>query len=534
MNCSPCHPCYPNILCSFVTSFYVYQLNGVPVSTITTQPPTPGCNILIESIEELICFIKKNPSSKLSLITNSLSTIISTAKSTYTIPATILAELNANNPTLLISKLENLKKYLTTSSDIQINQEDDTTGPSPSISAPKPRSKCIPVNCSSIYLTAGEINNITISEVSSFETSYATAIGQIKNVFRSMWRRTHEHRRPPRSAALFTTGLFRTTSPTFDNEEFVSEEFVPGEFESERADFVQGEFAAERAAFREENSRVQPNLINNIAKTIFGTTFIRPGGRLLNGSTRPRPRPIPRPCPRPTPVNPLTTFLSYIPPTPISTESPKPTVVKTNSYYEIDTSIVTYNKTDKQKRLKVNYTYYPSETNPCSCPNKSLESISCTFYLNFETLISLCLTAYNEVKNLNSSEQSSIAQYSGISTTCPTNIDLWNSLLIWLLTFCAENILSQLFPNLGKVKSPKVVKGVVNYMLGSIYLKQVGNFGLTNASLETNASLDTTLTVAIPRKWEYLMYPHLERSFEQYEAETVNHAIRHETKIFKK
>lgn len=448
---------------SFIIDFYSTYTNSAPVTTILTSPQLPSSSDVQSMIQELITFLQANgiTLSNYGLVTGGVNNIINVIKKIPSLSesvkiATDNVGASSSSATSLTNALKELLAQLEESGETMTYTTPDMeteTGTSSTTSgilrARRPHGQ------SSVTKFKGLGTKVSEIQTNSANTTanYTSFIGKVKSAVTSIVNGSGSS--TSNSTTANTTSNGNSTS---NNSSSVTT--------SNNVFNTSGN----------TSSGVPNNIINNIVRNFlssrnFGGRIKRPGTNTNNSS--------------------ITDLTNFKAPSPTSNPTQTSTVVETTDYYEISSAI-------QNGLISITYSYYPA--------NSQTSSFSCTFSLLPNSLISLSLSAYETVINSSNEIKNTLCQNSGYAaSTSPTNTDMWNVYLIWLYSYLATGVASQLgFGNVEPFPGPTT--GSVNYMLNEDYMNKVGNFGLTIQISTMDTDVAGLTSISIPDSWSLFMY----------------------------
>lgn len=450
-------------LMAYILDFTVSS--GTPKVTFITQAPLPTSSSLQSSISNLIAYINTNGIniSNYGIVNNTTTDIINQCKSTLTSsPAltTLYTSISAStsDSTQLTTYLTNLQTYVSTSSTTTstfVSPEDDNGTATGATSNGSVRNKMGSTTVSSTsYKSIGSIVKSIQGDSITNATTNNSFITKIKAGFQEVTNPSN------------TTSSNLSTAIIVPNKNGMAE--------------------------------VNPNLIGNFVSNLFS------GGRYsrFNRSNNPRNR-----GGRGRGNNndqhgdnngsdPIKQIYNFTP-TNVTTDN---TIVTTNNIigdgYEIYTSSVP--NANGTNNLQVTFAYFTS--------GSTSSTFACTYMLTPKSLISLSISAYNASKRLSTIEQSKLVSQAGVSiSSIPSNQELWNSYLVWMLSFVSFGVASSLGASINVPYSGSVT-GSANYMLNRNYVDNISNISLPISLMTRSSDKASLLSTGIAGSWSDLMY----------------------------
>lgn len=457
----------------FIINFYTTYLNGLPVTTVITSPPTPGNCDIIKHIKELICYIEsiyicnENYYSIVERI-NFIKREISLKIHYFEKVKDLICELDKvfSSKHLILEILKSILSILDVDSDVRgeliLPSKDHCRCPSKAIVQNLNKKR---TTTTTVVQEFEPVSNKLLAlqtEITTIATNSATFVSKVKNAFNSI-------------------------AGGYNNCNYNS---------SELSEPIQ----VYRRTRRPVSPQASTNIINNIARSLVGPRYYNN----YNRGSPPRGRYNKKHC-----NNAVSELYLYEPAIINPIQLTPSTEIKTTDYYEISSSY-------SDGTINVLYAYYPA----CS----KTSSFACTFSLTPDSFISLSLNAYDNVIRLPLDIKNEICQYSGYNcmSSNPNNSDLWYSYLIWVYSYMSTIISKQLGFNLIKTDLPINKAGSANFTLGADYLQKVGNYGLTLEIATMDSDVAAMVGVSIPHEWPNLMYSSKDIGYEYMGNVTVN------------
>lgn len=171
-----------------------------------------------------------------------------------------------------------------------------------------------------------------------------------------------------------------------------------------------------------------------------------------------------------------------------TTEISRISTMSVSDMYEISTSI-------ENELLSVHFAVYLA--------GEQNSSYACKFYLSPITLVRLSNIAYSSA--LDKGGVSLLEKVGIVGDFNAQNV--WNSYLIWLLSYVSFGVTSQLYDDFSLASFPGSKFTSVNYMLTKPYLEIVGTLGISKQLGKRNSMTDKFLSLIIPDDWIDFMYP---------------------------
>lgn len=447
---------------AYIIDFYMTVSGDYPVANIVKSPSLPSINNLSNSINDMITYINANGINlnNYSFVNSSVTSLIASVKSSLPSNATLTTLISTIQSSISdnVSLVNNLNSLLTytnsasSSTSFTPPENDTKTTNAPIIIQPqrnrRPQTTTNVIKFKSLGTKVAGMQanaNLTSTTLNTFTTKVKNAVHEITDPT------------PRNTNALITTtrnGRAMINSNFFNN--------------------LVGTFVNGRDTVR--NNRTRRNR-RNIDDTDANT------------NEEENKKPISRQFNTKESINELNAF-NKLAPTVDPTSTPPPVNVVTDSY-EISTS-------QNGDVLTVTFSYFPA--------GATLSSFSCTYNLTMPSLISLTKSAFDSIMNLSASEKQKICDYTGCSTSStPSSLDLWTSILVWMFSFISFGVASQLGADITVPYSGSTT-GSANYMLNQNYINNISNIALPIYLSTKDSSIRTLLMVCSAREMSDLLY----------------------------
>lgn len=454
---------------SFIIDFYVTVSNNVPVTTVVTVPSAPSTSSVSASINELITYLKTNVVNltNYQLISKTVGEIVTklsssssiqvqasltTLQSSISDSSSLTSALNGLNSALASSSSSTGSTSTTTSTTTSYPETDTTTAPAPQSTGNIRNRRGTTTTSVTKFKGLGQKVAGMQTNSSTSSTYMSTLLAKLKPAVQSLATGST-------TTGSTTTSTTTTTALTSQNQRIANIVNTSG-----------------------TTAQGNPNnIINNFVASLIP---LRPRGTRAAAAAT---------VTLPTSITDLTTLQ---PPAPSTDPTASTSAVsEATDYYEISTS----QSVSPTGLLNVIFAYYPA--------NSTTSSFACTYYLTPASLFYLSSNALSKASTMTSAQKSQLADNSGLSTsTSPSNQDVWDSYLIWLLSFLSFGVASQLGFSTLTLPYPGTTTGSANYMMSREYMELVGNFGLTIQTSTMDSDNAALVSTAIPQEWPSMMY----------------------------
>lgn len=452
---------------AYIIDFYMTVSGSSPIASIIVAPSLPSATSIQSSISKLIGYLKTEGINlnNFSLVNSSLTTIINNINTNLPSSSTLSEQITAtqassSDSTSLINNLQLLLTYINTNTSTNpsfISPEEDTQTASPptyiySLRNKKPQTTTSVTKFQSLgsKVSGMQTNaNLTSSSLNTFITKVKNAVNEITN---------------PNSTTSTTNPLITTTS---NGRVTANPNFFGNLFSS---------FINNRPTNMSNQSRInnrrRNNRLNNSNTTQTVTSVSTQQSTVTRGA-----------------IHDLHIFNILAPTTdPTATAS---TVNAVADSYEVSTS-------QNGNVLMVTFSYFTA--------GSTTSTFACSYNLTMASLVSIANSAYNASLNLTSAEKQSICQKAGYSTSStPSSLDLWISILICILSYLSFGVASQLGAVI-TIPYSGTTTGSANYMLNQNYINNVSNISLPIYLSTKDSSTKALLSTGILGKLSDSMY----------------------------
>lgn len=476
-------------------------VNGSPSVTMLTSPPLPSSTTLVTSIKSLISYVQTNGIniSNHTLVDTTTNEIVSKSKTTLTPSATLTNLYNqiaasTSDSTTLTGYLNTLLTTVEASSTVGswISPEDDTqTTTGATITAPQRNKTANTTVQNTKFKGLGtKVSGIQSDSIGNAKVNN-TFIGLVKGSFNQVTGWEPNHNRPPyRNSFLVANrnGNVSANSNFFAN---IANSFVNGTNNRNRNRFNNRQ--GRNFDFPDDgfDTTEVDNSVNNGNETTeaMGAGESRQGRPGRPGSCRPC-RPCP-PCPPPRPPDYLRLLREFT-----STNATTDNTVTLTESVISDTYEV-YTNTNGSV-LNVTFAYFTA--------GSASSTFACTYNLTPQSLFSLSMSAYRGSLKLSAAEKAKLTSQAGYtSSSSPSNQDMWNTYLVWMLSFISFGVASYLGADIDVPFSGSVT-GSANYMLNQNYLNNVSNVSLPVSLSGVDSNKGALLSTGIAGMWSDLPY----------------------------